>query len=76
MEKVDTPVLFINSKNDPISLYDNIPFDILRSKRNFFSIVTPKGGHLNYYTKGGMKRWNVEATSKYIDLIESQTKLV
>lgn len=49
VENVDVPVLFIHSKNDPISRTDFIPWDVIKKKPNFFTVLTPKGAHVEFF---------------------------
>lgn len=53
---VEKPVLFLHSKNDPISSIDLIPIDVIKKNKNFFLAITPKGGHVEFLVDLGAKR--------------------
>ncbi len=55
---VDVPVLFIHSKNDPISRVDFMPMESIKKKPNFITALTPKGAHVEFFVGFGAERVN------------------
>lgn len=53
---VTQPVLFLHSKNDPISSIDIIPFDKINARPNFLTALTPRGGHVEFFVGRDMRR--------------------
>lgn len=53
---VEEPVLFLHSRNDPISSTDLIPFDQIRSKDNLLMALTPRGGHVEFFVGRDLRR--------------------
>lgn len=53
---IDVPVMFIQSKNDPISRVDFIPMDVIKKKPNFITVLTPKGAHVEFFVGFGAQR--------------------
>lgn len=53
---VEEPVLFLHSRNDPISSVNLIPFDQIRSKDNFLMALTPRGGHVEFFVGRDKRR--------------------
>ncbi len=49
VKNVDVPVLFIHSKNDPISRTELIPWDEINKKPNMITALTPKGAHVEFF---------------------------
>ena len=51
IENVEQRVLFLQSRNDPISSPDLIPRDVIKNKDNFFMAIVPRGAHVGYFTR-------------------------
>ena len=56
IKKIDKPVLIINSANDPISLKSLIPTQDIKYNNKIISVLTPKGGHVEFFTGFNAKR--------------------
>ena len=68
--KIDIPIMFINSKNDPLSDYRFVPKDDIKNNGNLFLVATPKGAHVEYFINLSSRRWNVRVAAKYLKLLE------
>lgn len=70
IKEIDVPVMFINSKNDPISDFSNVPVKSIKENGNLFLVATPKGAHTEYFFNLNKKRWNVRVAAKYLRFLE------
>lgn len=67
LDGLKTPVLFINAKNDPVSLYGAIPSDTLSHHPYASCLVTPGGGHLGFFSFcDTMKTFDEEIVIMYL----------
>ena len=66
---IDKPVLFIQSKNDPISKIEFFPKNIIKSKDNLIGVITPRGAHVEYFVGVNTKRWYADVVSDYLLLL-------
>ena len=66
LKDIEVPSLFINAKNDYVSLERNIPMKLMTEKENFIQVITPKGGHLEYYVSRNGIRWCNGAAAGYL----------
>lgn len=69
---IDKPVLFIQSKNDPISKIEFMPKDVIESKDNLLGIITPRGAHVEFFVGLNMKRWYTDVVSDYLLFLEKE----
>ena len=70
LHKVNTPVLFINNKEDPFISFKVIPFEQLYANEKFISLFTNKGGHVEYYSGLLFDWWAYKAAMEYIQTFE------
>lgn len=49
IKNIEVPTLCINSKNDPISPYENAPVELARKKKNLMFAFTQRGGHVEWF---------------------------
>ena len=66
LKDINIPTLFINSKNDFVSIKENIPTDIIKQKDNMVQVKVPKGGHLEYFVSRNALRWCNGAAAIYL----------
>ena len=48
LENVKTPILFVSSLNDPVTVKDAIPYEKIKNNKYCLLVVTPSGGHLGW----------------------------
>lgn len=65
LKNITTPTLFINSRNDRVSLTSSIPKNLMVDKPNFMQVVLPRGGHTEFYIGGHCKKWCNRAATDY-----------
>ncbi|KAL4476789.1 hypothetical protein ABPG72_010626 [Tetrahymena utriculariae] len=71
IDQIKIPVLFIQSKDDPILSENTLPIDEIKNNRNLLMIVTNTGGHVGWFE--GLiqpKRWYLKPTLEFIDYLE------
>ncbi|KIJ51375.1 hypothetical protein M422DRAFT_26793 [Sphaerobolus stellatus SS14] len=62
--RVRTPLLAINSRDDPISCERNLPFSEIQNNP-WVVMATTGGGHMGWF-EGGAKRWYVQPVKEFI----------
>ena len=62
IDKVKIPTLCIQASDDPISLYEAIPFEAIENSQNLALIVTQGGGHLGWMCGSSGGILGMEAT--------------
>ena len=76
---VCTPLLCINSLDDPISISSSIPYDDLVDNHNVILITTQHGGHLGFFQGQSWlskepKVWITDVADQYFSCILKMTK--
>lgn len=51
---------------------ENVPFEKIQENKNFFMVITPKGGHIEYFVELIPNRWNVGVALKFLQLLEKK----
>ena len=52
----------------------NIPKDLIRKRDNFLLLLTPKGGHLEYFVTRNAVRWCNYTTASYLRTVYLNNK--
>ncbi|XP_067667986.1 protein ABHD15-like [Haliotis asinina] len=71
VDEISVPVLCINSMDDPISVKENIPYDLFKSSLNFFLVTLERGGHCGFYEKATGSAWTVNPALDFIESVFS-----
>ncbi|XP_045171030.2 protein ABHD15-like [Mercenaria mercenaria] len=78
VDDIAVPVLCINSLDDPVSVKENIPFDLFQLYPNLLLVTVAKGGHCAFYEKVCGDSWaNALAINYIVHVLEfiSNSKL-
>ncbi len=70
LANIDIPVLCINSIDDPITPYQAIAYDDIKSNPNIFLIVTDKGAHMAFISNEKLtefKQWNLKTAFEFLN---------
>ncbi|KAJ1965301.1 hypothetical protein GGI12_000861 [Dipsacomyces acuminosporus] len=54
MDSIEIPVLFLNSRDDPICIEGLVPFEKFLSNPNLVLALTEHGGHIGYVSSSGI----------------------
>ena len=65
MHQIQSPVLIIHSKHDPLCPLEYTPVDEIRKNRNLEPCFVDKGGHVGFWSKSG--HWLERNILKYFD---------
>ncbi|EGR30500.1 hypothetical protein IMG5_130510 [Ichthyophthirius multifiliis] len=71
IDKIKIPVLFLQSKDDPILNYRTIPYDEVMHTHNLIMVVTNTGGHVGWFE--GLfqpKRWYIKPTLEFLQAVD------
>ena len=66
IKDIAVPTLFIHSLDDPICIKEVIPYDEINKNENCMMIVTPKGGHIEWFTGTQPERWAYKPTLEFL----------
>ncbi|ESO97429.1 hypothetical protein LOTGIDRAFT_64820, partial [Lottia gigantea] len=66
VDEISTPVLCINSLDDPMCSNDVIPFDLFTSSHYMFLLTTDYGGHAGFVDGPFSKSWIAKSTIEYL----------
>ena len=72
---INKPFMIVKSKDDPISLQEDVPRDILLQNKNCILVESDYGGHCDFFSATGRKeekyrRFFLDLVVKYIDDID------
>lgn len=67
VDDIAVPVLCINSVDDPISIKDNIPFELFQFYPNLLLLTVEKGGHCAFYENVNGDSWANKVAIKYVE---------
>ena len=70
VDDISTPVLCINSLDDPICTKDNIPHELFEFYPNFMLVTTENGGHCGFL-EGNLNKLQSWADKTAIDYLTS-----
>ena len=68
---INRPFMIVKSKDDPISLQEDVPRDLLLANENCILVESDFGGHCDFFTATGRKeqkyrRFYLDLVLKYI----------
>lgn len=73
IDRVRTPTLAINARDDPIACMQNLPFKEIEASKWFVMAVTG-GGHMGWF-EAGARRWYVKPIQEFLTaLIDAKLK--
>ncbi len=64
---ITTPLLILNSYDDPITGWESIPHEEVRQNGHTLMFVTSRGGHIGWYEQSGA-RWFVRVIGEWVAL--------
>lgn len=67
LDNIQTPILFINNFEDPVCLKENIPINHLYRNENFITLITERGGHVEYLSGDACNWWAFDVALKYFE---------
>ncbi|XP_045171025.2 protein ABHD15-like [Mercenaria mercenaria] len=67
VDDIAVPVLCINSLDDPVSVKDDIPFDLFEFYPNLLLVTVEKGGHCAFYENVRGESWVNTLAINYIE---------
>ena len=68
-DKINVPLLCINSKDDGLTSCRAIPYDDIRLNKNVFLLVTDKGAHMCFFCNEkffGLKQWHLKPIFEFL----------
>ena len=74
MEKIDVPVLCIQSDDDPMTPKDVIAYDEVKINPNLFLIVTDRGSHMSFISNEKFKefrQWHFKPAFEFFNSIQN-----
>ena len=69
-DKINIPLLCINSKDDGLITYRAIPYDDIRLNKNIFLLVTDKGAHMCFFSNERLlelKQWHLKPIFEFLN---------
>ena len=69
IDDVTTPVLCINSTDDPVCVKENIPTDIFELYPNFMLATTDHGGHCGFLEHPNLESWAEKVAIEYLSAV-------
>ncbi|KAJ2778648.1 hypothetical protein GGI15_004120 [Coemansia interrupta] len=69
VHKITTPLLAINSKDDPMVPVDAIPEESFRDNPNTALILTNHGGHLGFFTGTSPRIWYIDPVVQFFSKV-------
>jgi len=67
IKNVNSPLLVLHAKDDPIACAKSIPVQTLKSNPNIIYAETTHGGHLCWFSGVNPQRWYDEPTVEFLD---------
>lgn len=74
IKNINIPTLFLNNAEDPICLKEVIPIDEIIKNKNCISLVTERGGHIEYLSDWDQKWWAFELSMYYFKYLHNIQK--
>lgn len=68
-DKINIPLLCINSKDDGLTSCRAIPYDDIRLNKNIFLLVSDKGAHMCFFCNEkffGLKQWHLKPIFEFL----------
>lgn len=75
LERIDIPMLLMNSKDDPIVKINQVPLEEILRNRNLSMLMTEKGAHVCWFSGMKPRRWYVDAIMEYLKILEMECYL-
>ena len=69
-DKINIPLLCINSKDDGLITYRAIPYDDIRLNKNIFLLITDKGAHMCFFSNEmffGLNQWHLKPIFEFLN---------
>ena len=69
LDKVNIPLLCINSKDDGLTSFRAIPYDDIRLNENIFLLVSDKGAHMCFFSNEilfGLRQWHLKPIFEFL----------
>ena len=69
LDKVNIPLLCINSKDDGLTSFRAIPYDDIRLNENIFLLVSDKGAHMCFFSNEklfGLRQWHLNPIFEFL----------
>ncbi|XP_072033114.1 protein ABHD15-like [Amphiura filiformis] len=76
VDEIAVPLLCINSKDDPISTSDQIPYDLFTTLPNLHLVTTKHGGHCGFYEDVNPQSWAFRLSMDYIASVLKYSAIV
>ena len=71
LDSIAIPHLSLQSRDDPMVLPSNLPYAQARKSGHVVLATTGGGGHVAWFTGGGMKRWFTTPLREFVEGIHS-----
>ncbi len=70
-DDISTPVLCINSLDDPVCAESNIPLELFKLYPNFLLVTSQHGGHCGFLegSLNHLESWGCKATVDYLSAV-------
>lgn len=65
--KIQIPSLFVSNKEDPVCYKENIPIDTLFRNDKIITLITDRGGHVEYICGKEERWWGFEVALKFFE---------
>ena len=72
IERIKVPTLCLNTTEDPICLKENIPIEKLFINENIITLITQRGGHIEYLSGKNNDWFGFQLGLHYFKFFESQ----
>ena len=56
----------VHSLDDPVCIPESIPFRKIKDNPNLFMVLTQKGGHVEWLTGAGARRWAFKPAVEFL----------
>lgn len=67
LQDIQTPSLFINNLEDPVCYKENIPINLLYKNPNIITLISERGGHVEYLSGREETWWAFETALNYFE---------
>lgn len=71
IDKIITPTLSINCREDPISRIENVPIEKLYKNPYIINLITERGGHIEYLSGFEADWWGYTIALEYFQFFEN-----
>ena len=65
--EINVPSLFISNLEDPICSKECIPINLLYKNKNFITLISDRGGHVEYVCGKNKEWWAFKTSLKYFE---------